>query len=120
MFFQFDFKINLKELKDFLYKIQLYVEIPDYYAGTRMCNSVRLIIHEQGPKVDWEVVHETSRNYYSVLEFLLLPTGFFNYLKKFTLNCFITTPIFHVIKTETEGYMFFDSADDYYRYLDLL
>ena len=30
------------------------------------------------------------------------------------------TPIFHVIKTETEGYMFFDSADDYYRYLDLL
>ena len=28
------------------------------------------------------------------------------------------THIFHVIKTE--GYMFFDSADDYYRYLDLL
>ena len=85
MFFQFDFKINLKELKDFLYTIQLYVEIPDYYAGTRMCNSVRLIIHEQGPKVDWEVVHETSQNYHSVLEFLRLPTGFFNYLKTITL-----------------------------------
>ena len=40
LFFQFDFKINLKELKDFLYTIQLYVEIPDYDAGTRMCNSV--------------------------------------------------------------------------------
>ena len=93
MFFQFDFKINLKELKDFLYTIQLYVEIPDYYAGTRMCNSVRLVIHEQGPKVDWEVVHETSQNYHSVLEFLLLPTGVFNYFKKFTLNCFIMTPI---------------------------
>ena len=93
LFFQFDFKINLKELKDFLYTIQLYVEIPDYYAGTRMCNSVRLIIHEQGPKVDWEVVHETSQNYHSVLEFLLLPTGFFNYLNTITLNCFITTPI---------------------------
>ena len=78
MFFQFDFKINLKELKDFLYTIQLYVEIPDYYAGTRMCNSVRLIIHEQGPKVDWSVVNETSRNYHSVLENSLITYGFFS------------------------------------------
>ena len=61
MFFQFDFKINLKELKDFLYAIQLHVEIPDYYDGTRLCNAVRFIIYEQGPKVDWEVVNETSR-----------------------------------------------------------
>ena len=27
---------------------------------------------------------------------------------------------YNQIITETEGYMFFDSADDYYRYLDLL
>lgn len=27
---------------------------------------------------------------------------------------------FHVINTETEDYMFFNSAEDYYRYLDLL
>ena len=51
---------------------------------------------------------------------------FFNYLKKNHVTLLYNdpyfnpffTPIFHVIKTE--GYMFFDSADDYYRYLDLL
>ena len=117
----------MKEKKDFLYAIQLHVEMPDHYDGTQLCNAVRLIIHEQGPKVEWKVVHGTSQNYHSVLEFLLLPTGFFfNYLKKNHVTLLYNdpyfnpffTPIFHVIKTE--GYMFFDSADDYYRCLDLL
>ena len=135
-FFQFDFKINLKELKVFLYAIQLYIEIPDYYYDDddpRMeYYSVRLVIHEQGPKVDWEIVNKTCQNYQIILEFLLLPTGFFQLFKKLQiiklLNCFIMTLIinlfahlfFHVINTETEGYMFFNSAEDYYRYLDLL
>ena len=84
----------MKEKKDFLYAIQLHVEMPDHYDGTQLCNAVRLIIHEQGPKVEYKVVHGTSQNYHSVLEFLLLPTGFFSIiLKKITLHCFITTPI---------------------------
>ena len=84
----------MKEKKDFLYAIQLHVEMPDHYDGTQLCNAVRLIIHEQGPKVEWKVVHGTSQNYHSVLEFLLLPTGFFSIiLKKITLHCFRTTPI---------------------------
>ena len=84
----------MKEKKDFLYAIQLHVEMPDHYDGTQLYNAVRLIIHEQGPKVEWKVVHGTSQNYHSVLEFLLLPTGFFSIIKKkITLHCFITTPI---------------------------
>ena len=54
--------------------------------------------------------------------------GFFQLFKKIHVklpyndpyfNPFFT-PIFHVINTKTESYMFFDLADDYYRYLDLL
>ena len=52
----------MKEKKDFLYAIQLHVEMPDHYDGTQLCNAVRLIIHEQGPKVEWKVVHGTSQN----------------------------------------------------------
>ena len=84
--FQLEFKINLKEIKDFLDSIKIYVEIPDYYlddGDSARCHSVRLIIHEQGPKVYWEVVAKTRENYQNVLEFLLLPTGFFQLFKKF-------------------------------------
>lgn len=41
--------------------------MPDYYYDDddpRMeYHSVRLVIHEQGPKVDWEVVNKTCQNY---------------------------------------------------------
>ena len=54
--------------------------------------------------------------------------GFFQLFKKIHVKLLYNdpyfnpffTPIFHVIKTKTESYMFFDLADDYYRYLDLL
>ena len=97
-FFQFDFKINLKELKVFLYAIQLYVEIPDYYYDDddpRMeYHSVRLVIHVQGPKVDWEVVNKTCQNYQIVLEFLLLLTGFFHLFKKLHVKLLYNDPYY--------------------------
>ena len=92
--------------------------MPDYYAGTRMCNSVRLIIHEQGPRLSSLEVACIRENYQKVLEFLL-PESQFKvrlYYNKPYFNPFYT-PIFHLVKSETEGYMFFDSADEYYSYL---
>ena len=81
-FFQFDFKINLKELKVFLYAIQLYIEIPDYYYDDddpRMeYYSVRLVIHEQGPKVDWEIVNKTCQNYQIIFRISLVTYRIFS------------------------------------------
>ena len=98
--------------------------MPDYYAGTRMCNSVRLIIHEQGPRLSSPEVASIRENYQNVLEFLL-PESFFQVFKQFKVRFYYNkpyfnpfyTPIFHLVKSETEGYMFFDSADEYYSYL---
>ena len=114
----------MKEIKDLLGTIQTYVEIPDYYAGARMCNSVRLIIHEQGPRLSSPEVASIRENYQNVLEFLL-PESFFQVFKKFKVRLYYNepyfnpfyTPIFHLVKSETEGYMFFDSAYEYYSYL---
>ena len=95
-FFQFDFKINLKELKVFLYAIQLYIEIPDYDDDDPRMEyySVRLVIHEQGPKVDWEIVNKTCQNYQIILEFLLLPTGFFQLFKKLHVKLLYNDPYY--------------------------
>ena len=85
-------------------------------------------MYKQGPRVSWEVVAKTRENYQGVLEFHLLPTWFFQLFRKLHVqlkyndpyyNPFFT-PFFHVTRVETEGYLFFDSAEDYYRYLDLL
>ena len=123
----------MKEIKEFLESILTYIQIPDYHPEDIIddlmnINSFRLIICKQGPRVSWEVVAKTRENYQNILEFLLLPTWFFQLFRKLHVqlkyndpyyNPFFT-PIFHVTKVETEGYLFFDSAEDYYRYLDLL
>ena len=98
--------------------------MPDYYAGTRMCNSVRLIIHEQGPRLSYQEVASIRENYQTVLEFLL-PESFFQVFKQFKVRLYYNkphfnpfyTPIFHLVNSETEGYMIFDTADEYFRYL---
>ena len=114
----------MKEIKDLLNTIRTHVQIPDYYAGTRMCNSVRLNIYEQGPRLSPPEVASIRENYQNVLEFLL-PESFFQVFKQFKVRLYYNkpyfnpfyTPIFHLVKSETEGYMFFDSADEYYSYL---
>lgn len=129
-FFQLNFKINLEEIKDFLHTIIIYLLIPDHedYEGTVLCNPVRLIVHEQGPRVEWDVIAKIRQNYQQVLEFLLLPTQFYQIFRKLHVelrynepyfNPFFT-PSFHVTHVTTEGYTFFDSADDYYRTIGLL
>ena len=40
--------------------------MPDYYAGTRMCNSVRLNIYEQGPRLSPLEVASIRENYQNV------------------------------------------------------
>ena len=44
--------------------------MPDYYAGTRMCNSVWLNIYKQGPRLLPLEVASIRENYQNVLEFL--------------------------------------------------
>ena len=72
----------MKEIKDLLETIRTHVQMPDYYAGTRMCNSVRLIIHEQGPRLLPLEVASIREKYQNVLEFLL-PESFFQVFKQF-------------------------------------
>ena len=54
--------------------------MPDYYAGTRMCNSVRLNTYKQGPRLSRLEVASIRENYQNVLEFLL-PESFFQVFK---------------------------------------
>ena len=70
----------MKGIKDLLNTIRTHVQIPDYYAGTRMCNSVRLNIYEQGPRLSSLEVASIRENYQNVLEFLL-PESFFQVFK---------------------------------------
>lgn len=120
----------MEEIRDLLSTIQIYLEIPDYnwdFDRTQLCNSVRLIIYEQGPRLLRQEVTAIRENYQNVLEFLL-PVQFFQIFKKFHVRLYYNkphfnpfyTPIFHVVKAETEGYMFYDSAEDYNRACGLL
>lgn len=127
MFFQFDFRTNLEEIRDFLVTIQIYLQLPNYednICGTQLCNSVRLLIYEQGPHISWQKMASIRDNYQKVVEFLL-PTGFHDlfrhqlYYNEPRFNPFFT-PIFHVVKVEAEGFMFYDSAEEYYRAYGLL
>lgn len=117
----------MEEIRDFLLTIKIYLEFLDYddnIYGTQLCNSVRLLVYEQGPRVSWQEAASIRENYQKVLEFLL-PTQFFQIFKKFHVRLYYNepsfnsffTPIFHVVKFETEGYMFYDSYDDYYRHM---
>ena len=83
-----------------------------------------LDIWKSGPRLSPPEVASIRENYQNVLEFLL-PESFFQVFKQFKVRLYYNetylnpfyTPIFHLVKSETEGYMFFDSADEYYSYL---
>ena len=130
LFFQFDFRTNLEEIRDFLVTIQIYLQLPDYednICGTQLCSSVRLLIYEQGPHISWQKIASIRDNYQKVVEFLL-PTGFYDLFRQIKIQLYYNeprfnpffTPIFHVVKVEAEGFMFYDSAEEYYRAYDLL
>ena len=130
MFFQFDFRTNLEEIRDFLVTIQIYLQLPNYednICGTQLCNSVRLLIYEQGPHISWQKMASIRDNYQKVVEFLLL-TGFYDLFRQIKIQLYYNeprfnpffTPIFHVVKVEAEGFMFYDSAEEYYRAYGLL
>ena len=84
MFFQFDFRTNLEEIRDFLVTIQIYLQLPDYednICGIQLCNSVRLLIYEQGPRISWQKIASIIDNYQKVVEFLL-STGFYDLFRQ--------------------------------------
>ena len=104
--------------------------LPDYednIYGTQLCNSVRLHIYEQGPRISLQKIASIRENYIKVLE-VLLPTQFYDLIKSFQIRLHYNvprfnpffTPIFHVIKVEAECFMFYDSRDDYHRAYGLL
>ena len=110
--------------------IKIYLELPDYEDkeyGTQLCNSIRLDINEQGPRISWQEIVSIRENYIKVLEFLL-PTQFYESVESFQIRIHCNepyfnpffTPISHVTKVEAEGFMLYDSRDDYYRANDLL
>ena len=130
LFFQFDFRTNLEEIRDFLVTIQIYLQLPDYednICGTQLCNSVRLLIYEQGPRISWQKIASIRDNYQKVVEFLL-PTRFYDLFRQIKIQLYYNeprfnpffTPIFHVVKVEAEGFMFYDSAEEHYRAYGLL
>ena len=130
MFFQFDFRTNLEEIRDFLVTIRIYFQLPDYENNmydTQLCNSVRLLIYEQGPRISWQKMASIRDNYQKVVEFLLL-TGFYDLFRQIKIQLYYNEPrfnpfftsIFHVVKVEAEGFMFYDSAEECYRAYSLL
>ena len=115
----------MEEIRDFLLTIQVYLQLPDYENNiydTQLCNSVRLLIYGQGPRISWQKMASIRDNYQKVPEFLL-PTGFYDLFRQIKIQLYYNeprfnpffTPIFHVVKVEAEGFMFYDSAEEYYR-----
>ena len=99
--------------------IKIYLELPDYEDneyGTQLCNSRRYFM-----------AISIRENCIKVLEFLL-PTQFYESVESFQIRIHCNepyfnpffTPISHVTKVEAEGFMLYDSRDDYYRANDLL
>ena len=120
----------MEEIRDFLVTIQIYLQLADYednIYGTQLCNSVRLLIYEQGPRISWKKIASIRHNYQKVVEFLL-STGFYDLFRQIKIQLYYNeprfnlffTPIFHVVKVEAEGFMLYDSAEEYYRAYDLL
>ena len=97
LFFQFDFRTNLKERRDFLVTIQIYLQLPDYednICGNQLCNSVRLLIYEQGPHISWQKMASIRDNYQKVVEFLL-PTGFYDLFRQIKIQLYYNEPRFN-------------------------
>lgn len=117
----------MEEIKDFLVTIMIHLQMPDYDDNI-LYNSIRLIVHERGPRVEWDDIARKRENYQQVLEFLLLPTQFYQIFRKLHVKLHYNepyfnpffTPISHVTHVETEGCIFYDSQDDYYRAIGLL
>ena len=126
--FQFDFVISLRDLKEILDTIVTYIQIPDYYPEGILdplvrIHSVKVIVFEEGPRLSWQAIAQKNRHYSRLLHTLLYPTWFFILFRELKIeisyneifNHFFT-PLYPVTRVEASGFLYFDSAHDYYTY----
>lgn len=130
--FQFEFIISLRDLKVVLDTIVTYIQLPDYYPESILdplvrIHSVKVIVFEEGPRLSWQAIALKNQRYSQLLHTLLYPTWFFMLFREFKLDiCYnetfnhFFTPLYPVTRIEASGFLYFDSAHDYYTYHNLL